>query len=101
MSYSTHKRQALDAAEPLSHRASHARSCANHVAEKLNVHRDGVIECVKHSTGIDLRVIGSDEELRRAMACLDGLRRPGVRPDTLGCGGVPRIVSDSTQPNNS
>lgn len=77
MSYSTHRRQVLNAAEPLPHRASHARSCANHVAEALKVHRDEVIECVKHSTGIDLRVIGSDEELWRAMACLDGLRQAG------------------------
>ncbi len=44
MSFNSHKRKVLDESEPLQHRASHARSCALHVANALGLERDAVIE---------------------------------------------------------
>ena len=76
MSYNTHKRQALDAASPLAHRASHARSCVLHVANAYHVHRDEILQRVKRLSSVDLLAVSTEEELGRAVACLDALREP-------------------------
>ena len=74
MSYSVHRRMVADAAVPLEHRASHARSCALHVANKLAVKRGVVLEHVKRQTGVDLDLPGSDEALAVAFASIEALR---------------------------
>jgi hypothetical protein len=74
MSYSVHRRKAADATVPLERRASHARSCALHVANKLAVKRGAVLEHVKQLTGVDLDMPGSDEALAVAFASIEALR---------------------------
>jgi hypothetical protein len=74
MSYSVHRRKVADATVPLEHRASHARSCALHVANKLAVKRSAVLERVKQQSGIDLDMPGSDEALAAAFASIEALR---------------------------
>ncbi|WP_148661651.1 hypothetical protein [Roseateles chitosanitabidus] len=74
MSYSVHRRMVADAAVPLERRASHARSCALHVAEKLAVKRSAVLAHVKQRTGIDLDMPCSDEALAIAFASIEALR---------------------------
>lgn len=77
MSYNIHKRFALDVTKPLPHRASHARSCAVHVSEKLHVHRDEIFQRVKQASGVDLEAVSSGDQLPLALASLDELRSPG------------------------
>ena len=79
MSYSAHRRMVADATMPLEHRASHARSCALHVANKLAVKRSAVLEHVKQQTGIDLDAPGSDEALAMAFASIEALRSGAQR----------------------
>jgi hypothetical protein len=74
MSYSVHRRMVADATVPLEHRASHARSCALHVANKLAVTRSAVLEHVKRQTGVDLDMPGSDAALAVALASIETLR---------------------------
>ena len=74
MSYSVHRRLVADATVSLEHRASHARSCALHVANKLAVKRGAVLEHVKQQTGVDLDMPGSDEALAVAFASIEALR---------------------------
>jgi hypothetical protein len=74
MSYSVHRRKVADATVPLEHRASHARSCALHVANKLAVKRSAVLEHVKRQTGVDLDMPDSDEALAVAFASIEALR---------------------------
>ena len=74
MSYSVHRRMVADATVPLEHRASHARSCALHVANKLAVKRSLVLEHVAAQTGVDLNKPESDEALAVAFASIEALR---------------------------
>ena len=74
MSYSSHRHATLDESLPLANRASHARSCAIHVANKLGVKRDAVIASIAASTGVSLHQPGSGTELNIAMAAMDVLR---------------------------
>jgi hypothetical protein len=63
-----------DPTVPLARRASHARSCALHVANKLAVKRSAVLEHVRQQTGIDLNMPDSDEALAIALASIEALR---------------------------
>ena len=74
MSYNTHKRDALDAACPLAHRVSHARSLAVMIASRHGVDRDIVLAEVRRRIGVDLHAVASPEDLVRAVVCLDELR---------------------------
>jgi hypothetical protein len=74
MSLSANRRDALDESAPLAHRASHARSCALHVANKLGVGREEVIGYVEERTGANLRAPRDGAELVRAVAFLEALR---------------------------
>ena len=74
MSYSVHRRIVADATVPFEHRASHARSCVLHVANKLAVKRSAVLQHVKQQTGVDLDMPGSDEALAVAVASIEALR---------------------------
>ena len=83
MSYNNHKRFALDATKPFSHRASHARSCTVHVSSQLRLPREEVIQRVAALSGVDLHTVATDEELARALACLDSLRLPPLAVQRL------------------
>ncbi|HSX58817.1 MAG TPA: hypothetical protein VLF18_01335 [Tahibacter sp.] len=74
MSYRSHRRAALDESQPLAHRASHARSCALHVANGLRVQREAVIAAVAKRTGADLHAPADGDALARALDCLEALR---------------------------
>jgi hypothetical protein len=74
MSYSSHRKAVRDASLPFPHRASHLRSCALHIANKLAVSRDAVIETVKSTTGIDLHAPEDVGALERALAALEDMR---------------------------
>ncbi len=75
MSFNSHKRKLLDEAEPIEHRVSHARSCALHVANKLGLKRDAVIELVAQQTGVNLDQPISVANLLKAFEFLDTLRQ--------------------------
>jgi len=78
MSFNSSRRKSLDETLPLQIRASHARSCALHVAEKLKLTRETVIAEVVERIGIDLRNLESSESILTAIECLDKLRKGGV-----------------------
>ena len=78
MSFSSHRRLTLDSTLPLSHRASHARSCAVVVCEKWRVERSVVIEAVRQRCGVDLMAVKNGEELILAMQVLEDLRFNGL-----------------------
>lgn len=74
MSYNSNRRALLDASLPLGHRVSHARSCALHVANKLGVKREDVMERVAQKTGGDPNRPANPEELLAAFEMLESMR---------------------------
>lgn len=76
MSFNSHKRKVLDESEPLEHRASHARSCALHMANALGLERDAVIELVAKETGVSLH---SPESAAHLIAAFEALERIRIR----------------------
>jgi hypothetical protein len=80
MSFSSNRRKLLDETEPLEHRASHARSCALHVANKLGLTREAVIELVAQQTGVNLEQPGSVANLLKAFDALEALREREAPP---------------------
>lgn len=74
MSYNSNRRALLDTSLPLEHRASHARSCALHVANKLGVKREDVMERVAQKTGVDLNKPANPEALLAAFEALESMR---------------------------
>ncbi|TLM99796.1 hypothetical protein FDZ73_21070 [bacterium] len=79
MSFSSNRRAVQDESLPLEHRASHARSCALHVANKLGVQREAVISEVAKKTGINLHGPVQAPELLQALAYLEALRHGDAR----------------------
>ena len=63
MSFDSHRRKVLDENIPLSHRASHLRSCLNHVANKLNMSREDLLDKITVDIGVDLNTIESDTDV--------------------------------------
>ena len=78
MSFSTHKRDALDATLPVSHRMSHLRSCAMLMGQKYRVPRNTIIERVLQLCGVDITGLADEEEIRRAMEALVTIKESGV-----------------------
>jgi hypothetical protein len=74
VAYTAHRRIARDSSETLVRRASSARSCALHVAEKLKVPRSVIIRIVAERTGSDLKQPGSAEAILAAIEYLELLR---------------------------
>ncbi len=81
MSFNSHRRKLLDESEPLEHRASHARSCALHVAKKLGLEREAVIELVASQTGVNLLNLESPNHLIVALEALERIRLQVVQPN--------------------
>jgi len=73
MSHSSSRIRASDANLPLAHRASHARSCVNHVANRLGLTREQLLQQVLEQTAIDLCDPRNEEELVTALAYVEGL----------------------------
>jgi hypothetical protein len=82
MSFNSHKRKLLDETESLAHRASHARSCALHVANKLGLGREAIIERVAQESGVSLHNPGSVAQLLSAFWTLESIKETGRLPDT-------------------
>lgn len=75
MSFDSHRRKVLDENIPLSHRASHLRSCLNHVANKLNMSREDLLDKITVGIGVDLNTIESDTDVLLGLEILESLRR--------------------------
>jgi len=73
MSHSSHRKAVRDPTAPLSHRASHARSCAIHVAARLGLKRDEVLAIVEYKTGLSLVHVTNEQDLLTAFDCLEAL----------------------------
>ena len=74
MSFSSHKRKALDATQSMGHRMSHLRSCAMLVGQKHNVPRSTIMERVAELCGVDIATDASEAEILSAVHVLEGLR---------------------------
>ena len=79
MSYSNHRRLALDPKVPMAQRMSHARSCAVHVSKKHRVQRSVIIAEVQQICGVDLTAAQAPDGIERAIAALDEVRSAGVK----------------------
>ena len=75
MSFNSHRRKVLDESIPLSHRASHLRSCLNHVANKLNMSQENLLDKITVDIGVDLNTIESDTDVLLGLEILESLRR--------------------------
>lgn len=73
MSHSSSRKAVLDSSRPLPHRASHARSCANHVAACLGLSREQLIAHIFELTGVNLDHPASEQELLRAFEHMESL----------------------------
>ena len=71
MSFNSHRRKVLDESIPLSHRASHLRSCLNHVANKLNMSQENLLDKITVDIGVDLNTIESDTDLLLGLEILE------------------------------
>lgn len=73
MSHSSSKAKVLDTTRPLAHRASHARSCANHVANRLGITRNELLIKVEEHSGASLVSPQTEEELMKAFHYMENL----------------------------
>ena len=73
MSHNSHRKAVRDPTAPLPHRASHARSCALHVAARLGLQRDQVLAIVERKTGLSLVQVTNDRDLMAAFECMEAL----------------------------
>ncbi len=79
MSFSAHKRDALDASMPFNHRMTHLRSCAMLMGQKYRVPRSKVIERVRQLAGVDVTIPGTETDLLRAMNALVQIKESGLQ----------------------
>jgi hypothetical protein len=78
MSFSAHKRDALDETLPVSHRMSHLRSCAMLMGQKYRVPRSMIFERVVQLCGVDISDLASDAEIQRAVQALVIIKESGL-----------------------
>lgn len=78
MSFSAHKRDALDATEPVLHRMSHLRSCAMLMGQKYRVPRSEIIDRVRELSGVDIMQPATDEEIHRAVEAMVNIKQVGL-----------------------
>lgn len=79
MSFNSHRLKVLNESEPLKHRTSHARSCALHVANVLNLERGAVIELAAKETGMNLHNPESAAHLIAAFEALERIRHQALQ----------------------
>jgi len=77
MSHNSSRKGARDIAKPLVQRASHVRSCVNHVANRLGSTREQILAQILRTTGVDLNDPKSEDDLMRAFEALEGLHNQG------------------------
>ncbi len=73
MSHSSSKRKVLDIEGLLAHKASHTRSCANHVANRLGITCSELLVKVENDTGASLISPLTEEELLKALNYMENL----------------------------
>jgi hypothetical protein len=73
MSHSSSRKRVLDTARPLANRASHARSCANHVSNRLGITRIELLIKVEEDTGSSLVSPLTEEDLLKAFHYMENL----------------------------
>ncbi len=78
MSFSSHRRDALDPNLPLPHRQSHARSCAMLMGQKYRVPRSVILDFVRQACGADLMCPVSEADLIVAVGVLDRIKAIGL-----------------------
>jgi hypothetical protein len=78
MSFSAHKRDALDATMPFNHRMSHLRSCAMLMGQKYRVPRSAIIERVLQLCGVDITISANEAEVQRAVQALVQVKELGL-----------------------
>ncbi len=70
ISHSSSRTRVLDIARSLAHRASHARSCANHVANRLGIE---LLIKVEEDSGASLVSPQTEEELMKTFYYMENL----------------------------
>ena len=73
MSHSSSRNKAQDNSLPLTHRASHARGCVNHVANRLGTTREELLTRIESETGVNLISPQSENELITALNYIESL----------------------------
>lgn len=67
MSHSSSRKKVLDSEGLLVHRASHARSCTNHVANRLGITRNELLMKIEQDSGASLVSSLTEDELMKAL----------------------------------
>lgn len=80
MSYISDRPKVLDPALPFLIRISHARSCAQIVAQKYGAKRSFVLELVRIMSAVDLTDTQCESDLAHPLDVLDQLRRSRIPP---------------------
>jgi hypothetical protein len=78
MSFSAHKRDALDSGIPLNHRVSHLRSCAMLMGQKYRVSRSTILDRVRELCGVDISAVGDEADVQRAVDVLARIKELGL-----------------------
>lgn len=73
MSHSSSRKKVLDSTLPFTSRASHARSCVNHVANRVGMTREALLNKIMSDTGVNLDCPLSEEELLKAYHYFESL----------------------------
>ncbi len=73
MSHSSSRKKVLDSTLPLASRASHARSCVNHVANRVGTTREALLIKIENDTGVNLECLRSEDELLKAYYYFESL----------------------------
>lgn len=73
MSHSSSRRKVLAEEGFLAHRASHARSCANHVANRLGITRSELLMKIEKYIGASLVSPLTEDELMKAFYYMENL----------------------------
>lgn len=78
MSFSSHRRKALDPELLLTQRMSHLRSCAMLIGQKYKIPRSEIIKLVQQLCGANLNMPASSTSITEAIRILDLLKTQGL-----------------------
>lgn len=73
MSHNSSRSKVLNSKLPLNQRASHARSCANHVSARLGITREELFKITIKATGVNLNKPKNESELIKAFSYFEQL----------------------------